>query len=125
MIDRVLYDILLDALNNNASDVHLSAGCLPMLRIDGQIMPLTAYDEMDQTLLNKMAGSLLTPMQVERYTAERELDFSFAEELGSRGMQRFRANLAFEKGVQCLQFVLFHRQCALSPNSDCPSKFSR
>ncbi len=76
-----------EAIKQEASDLHLVGGELPMLRIEGELKELA-----DKPLNNKdlLAGisSLLTKEQQEKYAEEKELDFSYQiDDI------RFRVNL--------------------------------
>jgi len=75
------------AIEKDASDVHLVGGELPMLRVEGELKPLD-----DKTLNNKELETsifeILSKEQKDRYQGELELDFSYEVEDA-----RFRVNL--------------------------------
>lgn len=80
-------------VKKDASDLHLVVGSPPVIRIDGQLMPvsegpLTPEDS------ESLVFELLTPEQKEMLLVNREIDFSFA--LGD--VARFRVNAYFQKG---------------------------
>lgn len=96
-------ELLKNAIDNNASDIHIGVGVLPRLRIDGQLvscqndMPVTDED------MEAAMRDLLNETQIERYEREREYDFSFGmTNFGANREQRFRANFAFERGHRTL-----------------------
>jgi twitching motility protein PilT len=95
-------DELLTTLGHgNGSDLHLSAGSPPRMRVDGELVimdlpPLTP-DE-----VRNLAYSTLTPAQIAHYEAHRELDFSFTV----KDVGRFRANLFCQRGAVCAAFRL-------------------
>jgi len=86
--------LLEEMIRRGASDLHLTAGERPKLRIDGSIVNasvdhvLTAKD----TLL--LAYSILTEQQKKRFEQEDELDFSF----GIQNLSRFRGNVYRQRG---------------------------
>src|SRR3990167_4103936 len=80
-------------VKKEASDLHLVVGSPAMVRIDGQLMPVSAAPltpEETETLVFE----LLSPEQKEMLLVNKELDFSFA--LGD--VARFRVNAYFQKG---------------------------
>ena len=83
-----IHELLTYAVQNNASDIHLSAGEVPAVRIDGEIRridapPLTA----DET--RRIAYSIMTEKQKMRFEKQLETDFS----IGLKGLARFRVNI--------------------------------
>lgn len=85
---------LLDlAIARQASDLHLTTGVQPMIRVDGVLMAAP-----DEAVLNaeqgaKLIQSFMMPDQIERLKVRKEVDFSF----GYQDM-RFRTNVYFQKG---------------------------
>lgn len=74
-------------LENNASDLHLSVGSVPMVRIHGEMQKLQ-LPEMDQAAMDKIMMEVLNENQQERFAENLEIDFSTA--LEDKG--RFRVN---------------------------------
>ncbi len=88
-----LQQLLKTVVKQSASDLHLSAGTAPALRIDGRIVRVKSRD-LTPDDVRKLCYSVLTDDQKARFENERELDFSF----GIKGMARFRVNLFFQRG---------------------------
>lgn len=84
-----LTDILNVALKTGASDVHLKVGLPPILRIDGNLIPLKDIERLSPMDTMKMAFSLTTPEQQAHFKNHHDLDF--AHVVPSVG--RFRVNL--------------------------------
>ncbi|MGH8448786.1 type IV pilus twitching motility protein PilT [Pseudomonas sp.] len=81
-------ELLTAGVSRGASDLHLSAGLVPMLRIDGEVWPL------DETVLSPpQVADLLSPLlnQHQQKDFETSLETDFAFELP--GVARFRANV--------------------------------
>ncbi len=95
-----LRSLLEEMLSRDASDLHLSAGERPKLRIDGEM----ADASYDQVLTPKdtltLAYSVLTESQKKRFEQEDELDFSF----GIQNLARFRGNVFKQRG--CVSMVV-------------------
>ncbi len=87
-----LSSILKLALDNKASDAHLSVGLPPVLRIDG-VLVRTDEPAADARGMEIMIGRALSSAQRERFEKDKELDFSY-----SVNGARFRVNLSYEKG---------------------------
>jgi twitching motility protein PilT len=92
-MDARLEQFLRTMVERNASDLHLSAHCSPLLRIDENLVELE-HPPLTDSDIRKMAYSLLTPQQVESFERTRELDMSF----GKEEWGRFRVNLFFQRG---------------------------
>ncbi|MBI4175018.1 type IV pilus twitching motility protein PilT [Candidatus Berkelbacteria bacterium] len=94
---------LLDAaVSRNASDLHLTVGVVPSLRIDGRLVPIADHPVVDQEQAIALIEPLLQPAQLERLKEARELDFSL-----SYGAARVRANVYYQKGslAASLRFI--------------------
>ena len=86
---------LLDAaVNNDASDLHLSYGVPPTLRIDGRLVPIEGKTALSAEQVQKLVFSFMTQDQRERFLQRKEVDFSFSY----GGKIRFRVNVFYEKG---------------------------
>lgn len=87
---------LLDlTIEKKASDLHLSVGFAPMMRINGELLPVAGAEELSAGEIDLLVAPLLNPEQKEIYKKEFEFDFSFAYE--DKG--RFRVNLYHQKGM--------------------------
>ncbi len=70
------------------SDIHLAVGRPPMLRINGELIPVK-YKDLDDEDLEGMIGEILTEAQWAEFNTGSDLDFSYTRE----GVGRFRVNL--------------------------------
>lgn len=88
---------LIEAIKRGASDLHLTVGIPPMLRIDGQLMVLGT-----QILLPKDTQAVMEEIipegQKERFMAKGEADFSYS----IAGTGRFRVNVFRQRGALAL-----------------------
>ncbi|HEX4923450.1 MAG TPA: type IV pilus twitching motility protein PilT [Bdellovibrionales bacterium] len=88
-----LRQLLKLAIDQGASDIHITVGTPPQLRIDGILVRVRA-DALDPAECKNLCYSLLTDEQKSRFEETKELDLSF----GVKGLARFRANLFFQRG---------------------------
>jgi twitching motility protein PilT len=72
-----------------ASDLHLTSGAPPTVRISGSLHPLEHFDVLDAESLRRTLYAVLTQKQREKFEANLELDLSYSV----RGLARFRVNL--------------------------------
>jgi twitching motility protein PilT len=84
-----LTQLLHEMLRQRASDLHLTIGIPPQMRVDGKIVassdpPLSNDD------IRGMVFSILTEEQKKKLESDLELDLSF----GVKGLSRFRANFS-------------------------------
>ena len=89
-----IQQLLLEVIKRNASDLHLTVGALPTLRVDGSLTPLEGEKPLMAEDVQGLVFSILTEEQKEILLANKELDFSFA--LGE--VARFRVNVYHQKG---------------------------
>lgn len=89
-----LHDLLRMMIERGASDLHLTAGVPPQLRVDGELRP-TEHGPMKPEETERLIYSVMREDQKKKFEMERELDFSF----GIRGLARFRSNVYLQRGV--------------------------
>jgi twitching motility protein PilT len=77
-----------------ASDLHVTAGVAPVLRIDGEMTP-TEYEKLRPEMCQQLIYSILADEQKERFEKEDELDISF----GVEGVGRVRMNVFKQRGA--------------------------
>ena len=94
MAELTLRQLLEDMVQRRASDLHITAGVPPELRIDGAITP-TEYEVLSPEKCVSLAYSVLSNDQRKRFETTKELDFSF----GVKGLSRYRANVYLQRGV--------------------------
>ena len=92
--------LLEEMLERGASDLHITAGARPMLRVDGEITPSKQDVVLQPKDTLQLAYSVLTENQKKRFEMEDELDFSF----GIQNLARFRGNCFKQRG--CVSIVL-------------------
>jgi len=92
-IEQELEDLLLNTLKLNASDLHLSVGYKPTVRVDGNLWPLEDFSILTAEHAGELAFSLLGERK-NVFLEKKEVDFSYA----FRDKARFRVNVFFEKG---------------------------
>lgn len=77
------------------SDLHVTTGTPPLVRVHGEIRPLDGYRSLTSAETKQLAYSVLTDAQKHRFEENLELDFSF----GVKGLSRFRANIFNQRGA--------------------------
>lgn len=81
-------------IQRNASDLHLSVGFAPTLRVHGDLLPVPGELPLSSSQLDSLLLPLLSDIQQNIFKQTFELDFSFEFE----GKARFRVNLFRQKG---------------------------
>jgi twitching motility protein PilT len=89
-----LRSLLEEMIERDASDLHITAGERPKLRIDGDITNSTVEHVLNPKDTLQLAYSILTEEQKKRFETEDELDFSF----GIQNLARFRGNCFKQRG---------------------------
>ena len=77
------------------SDLHITTGTPPLVRVDGEVQALEGYRPLTSSETKQLAYSVLTDAQKHRFEENLELDLSF----GVKGLSRFRANVFNQRGA--------------------------
>lgn len=91
--DLHLDDLLREAHERGASDLHLSVGLPAILRIDGALVR-TDYVPFSPMDIQRLMYDILTTDQVEQFERSHELDFSY----GVKNVGRYRVNVYRQRG---------------------------
>jgi len=86
-----IQELLAYALESGASDLHLSVGSVPMVRINGTMKPLN-MGTMDDEVMEGIASQVMNEDQKQRFEEEKEIDFSYRLD----GKGRFRVNFFYQ-----------------------------
>ena len=89
-----LHQLLKAMVEKGASDLHITTGSAPQLRIDGKLVPLKT-SPLTPVETKQLCYSILTDAQKHKFEEESELDLSF----GVKGLSRFRANVYMQRGA--------------------------
>jgi twitching motility protein PilT len=88
-------EIAREAVSRNASDIHITAGVPPTIRVDGRLVPLIGYPPMTPKDTQEFVYSFMSEKQKKTFEEKKELDFSF----GIKGIGRFRVNVFYQRGT--------------------------
>lgn len=114
---RDLRQLLKEAVQKDASDLHLGAGRVPYMRIDGGLVPME-HEVLDADSVKDLIYNILATEQKEKFEENKELDFAFTIE----AVSRFRVNVFLQRGcvgvsVRALPFkILDLKECGLPVN---------
>jgi len=89
-----LHQLLRAMIEKGASDMHITTGAPPLLRIDGAIVPLK-LPPLSPVETKQLCYSVLTEEQKIQFEKAKELDLSF----GVKNLSRFRANIFLQRGA--------------------------
>ena len=92
--------LLEEMIEKEASDLHITTGERPKLRVDGDIVDSSVTEVLTPKDTLQLAYSVLTENQKKRFETEDELDFSF----GIQNLARFRGNCFKQRG--CVSMVI-------------------
>src|SRR5687767_3992520 len=94
-----LQQLLRAMVEKGASDMHITSGTPPLLRIDGTVVPLKLPPLMPNDT-RALCYSVLSEEQKATFEHKSELDLSF----GMKGLARFRANIYVQRGAVAAAF---------------------
>lgn len=92
-IKEELKKLIQIVVSERASDLHLSEGRYPTIRVAGALIPITKSQELSEQDLSDLLNLVLTPDQRERFIQNKEMDFAF-----EAGGVRFRGNAYYQQG---------------------------
>jgi twitching motility protein PilT len=93
-----LRNLLQEMIARNASDLHLTVGERPKIRVDGDLVNVQHPKILAPKDTLSLTYSILTEAQKKRFETEDELDFSF----GVQNLSRFRGNAYKQRGCVAL-----------------------
>jgi twitching motility protein PilT len=89
-----MHQLLKHMIEQGASDLHISSGTSPQIRIDGKITPTDGPD-LTSAETKQLCYSVLTDAQKRKFEEDSELDLSF----GVKNLSRFRGNIFVQRGA--------------------------
>src|SRR6202012_5173534 len=88
-------EVLLEVLDRRASDLHITAGTPPMLRVRGRLAPMEGYPVLTPTDTREIVYSILSDSQRQRFENTWHLDFAYQ----IPGRARFRVNAYMQRSA--------------------------
>lgn len=96
MDPKTLIESLVDiVIKEGASDLHLSAGRFPCIRVSTQLLPLVNQKALTEEDMKGILTAVLDKTRVDRFYAEQEVDFAY----NHKNQARLRGNAFYHKGV--------------------------
>lgn len=95
-----LNKILSEAAKKNASDLHLTVGSLPMVRINGQLIIMDGKSIITSETINKIINSFINEEEMVKFKKDKEI--VLVKNLANNF--RFRINVFYQKGLPSLSF---------------------
>ena len=87
-------DVLLETMRRNASDLHITSGVPPMVRVRGRLIPMEGFPVLGGQETREIVYSILNNDQRQRLETDWQIDFAYA----IPGHARFRVNAYFQRG---------------------------
>ena len=92
-----MVELLQDAVQRKASDLHITVGVPPVFRLDGGLVP-SGHSKLLPPDTDRLLAEITTPEQRERFYQSGELDTSYA----LPGVSRFRVNAFRQRGATAM-----------------------
>ena len=96
---------LQSTVDANGTDLALSIGSSPLVRVDGAITAVSSLPPVDDASMAEFLRDLLGAEQLQELWANRDIDFAF-----SWGSYRFRGNAFFQRGLPAVALRLIQRE---------------
>src|SRR6266542_2259933 len=90
-----MHDLLTIMIERGASDLHITTGTPPQIRLHGKLTPLTQFERLTPQDTQRLAYSVLNEGQKQKFEEDNELDLSF----GIQGLALFRCNVYRQRGA--------------------------
>lgn len=90
-VDQLLYVMI----ENRASDLHIAVGSPPMIRVDGELLPMAQFPTLDPSSIQNMLYAILNDVQITEFERHWELDFAYS----IPKVSRFRVNVHRQRGT--------------------------
>jgi twitching motility protein PilT len=88
-------DLLQILVDRGGSDLHITTGTYPSIRVAGKLVPLTQFEQLTPQDTQRLSYSVLSEAQKQKFEEENELDLSF----GIQSLARFRCNVYRQRGA--------------------------
>jgi twitching motility protein PilT len=98
-LDRYLNTVV----QAGGTDLLLSTGSVPLVRLEGTLRPVTDLGVLDEALMGELLAAVLVGEQRQQFIDDRDIDFAL-----SWGESRFRGNAFFQRGKPTLALRLMH-----------------
>jgi twitching motility protein PilT len=96
---KQLEELLSLTVKEQASDLHLSVGHPPVLRLAARLVPLLKKPKLSSNDIRGLAEALMNQEQLQRFLGEKDIDFSYS----FQERARFRVNIFFQRGeIACV-----------------------
>lgn len=90
---EIIEELMETVIKENGSDLHLSAGMNPIIRVDGTLIPLQTSLKLTEDDTIGIISELLSEEQSKKFFSTQEVDFSY----NFKGKARFRGNGYFQQ----------------------------
>jgi twitching motility protein PilT len=95
-------DVLLEVIDRRASDLHITAGAPPTVRVRGRLVPMDGFPVLTPNDTREIVYSILSEGQRQRFENNWQIDFAY--QIPGRG--RFRVNAYFQRSAVGAAFRL-------------------
>lgn len=112
-----LNELIKTVFQEGASDLHLSEGKKPTIRVSGMLLPLVKREEISKDMIVGILSELVSKENREYFLQNKELDFSYGIENG----ERFRGNAFFQQGKISIALRLIPRKIRSLEELNLPS----
>ncbi|MDO5561561.1 MAG: type IV pilus twitching motility protein PilT [bacterium] len=116
-----IHDILDLLVEKNGSDVHLLAGLPPILRVDGDLIPVPGVDAIGPEEMEMLLDPLMTEEEKQLFASNKEWDFAYQH--GDKG--RFRINVYHQRGKKAAALRLIPNRIKTIEELNLPRAFEQ
>jgi twitching motility protein PilT len=88
-------ELLKLAVGQGASDLHIKVGSMPIIRVNGELIPVAGQNRVTQEDSMKIAFSVMSPAQREAFKKRNDLDLAYSVS----GLGRFRCNVFVQRSA--------------------------
>ena len=88
-------DLLKSAVEAGASDLHIKVGTYPMMRLRGDLVPVTEEKRLDHADVVAMSAAVMSKVHADKFKDANEVDLAY----GVPGLGRFRVNVFQQRGT--------------------------
>ncbi len=92
--EQKLEELLSQVVKQGASDLHISVGRHPTIRVDGELIPLAKEEVLTSDAAKSLIFGMLTETQQKQFVQQKELDLSY----NFKDRARFRINVFYQRG---------------------------
>ncbi len=97
-LEKYIDELLQICVEKRATDLHLCVGSLPLMRMNGVLIPIEGKDKIMPDFMEELVHIYLNAFQIKQLDNKKTFDFSYSR----ANLGRFRCNVYLQRGTYAM-----------------------